>query len=586
MASRSASRGRWRIAVPRPLAVKRIGLGTVALATLAVGLSEAPTVAQPAPTKLLRIPFPTYDGTLTPYTFKLGYPLVTLVYDTLLWRDAQGAPQPWLARSVERSDHGRRVTVRLRKGVRWQDGRPLTADDVTFTFRFVASRSPRTPELANVERVAATDAMTITFDLRRTSLGFDHQPLADLPILPRHLWQGLPAGQLAPSGLPVGSGPYRLVKAGAGTGYEFQANKAYFKGRPRVDHIQVPIIHDEQRTYAALQRRRLDMLPFSLPKQAADEVGKSFGINLRTGPDYSGTALLFNLRRRPFNSPAAREAVGHALDLERILRNAGPAVAADRGYIHPASPWAATTPLQRFDPQAAQSVLRRLRLPPIRVLAPGNDPVRLEAGRQVVLALRRAGATANLAKVSPSRLGRAVGANGSTPSFDAAIVSTPALASYDPDFLDQLFGSNSRTAPLNYAGYRNPEFDALAGRVAGAPDERARRTAVQAELRRLADDLPAIPLFFSQGTFAYRPAIYDGWTFIKGSGILDKRSFLPGDVSAQDQAPGGNEPKSPASSSSALDIASLLSLAVLAVAVIVGGVAGFVVLRRRSGERR
>ena len=63
----------------------------------------APALARTSTVDRVRLPFPAYDGTLTPYTFSLGYPLVTLVYDTLLWRDAAGIPQPWLARSVTRS---------------------------------------------------------------------------------------------------------------------------------------------------------------------------------------------------------------------------------------------------------------------------------------------------------------------------------------------------------------------------------------------------------------------------------------------------------------------------------------------------
>ena len=102
--------------------------------------------------KVVRLPLPQYDGTLTPYSFELAYPLVNLVYDTLMWRDAKGTPQPWLARSVSRENGGRRYIVRLRPGLRWHDGRPLTAADVAFTFDFVRRRfHPRfTPQLENV----------------------------------------------------------------------------------------------------------------------------------------------------------------------------------------------------------------------------------------------------------------------------------------------------------------------------------------------------------------------------------------------------------------------------------------------------
>ena len=231
------------------------------------GPAVAPAAAQTTVDRV-RLPFPAYDGTLTPYTFGSGYPLVTLVYDTLLWRDASGIPRPWLARSVKRSDDGRRVTVTLRDDVRWHDGRALTAADVAFTFRYAAGRyHPRfTPALRNVRRVRTQGRTTVTIDLRAPSLGFDDQPLADLPILPRHLWRGLPAGRRAPRGLAVGSGPYRLVRADPKQGYVLRANARFFLGPPRVAEIRVPIIGDADDTYEALRERRLDMVPLILPR--------------------------------------------------------------------------------------------------------------------------------------------------------------------------------------------------------------------------------------------------------------------------------------------------------------------------------
>ncbi len=554
-------------------------LAALALMTAAAGAAAVPGTAE-SRAKAVRLPLPRYDGTLTPYTFELGYPLVTLVYDTLLWRDARGVAQPWLAQSVKRTRGGRRLTIRLRSGARWHDGRPLTAADVAFTFDFVAQRfHPRfTPQLADVSRVLATGRRTLTIDLHRPSLGFDDQPLADLPILPRHLWQGLAPGTV-PLGPAIGSGPYRLARAGRRAGYSFRANRGYFKGRPRVDRIRVPIIRQETRTYSALTTRRVDMLPVSLPENASKHLGDAFGINIRRGPSYSGTALLLNLRRAPFHRPAARRAAASSLELKRIVRNVGPGAAADHGYVHPASPWATRARLQRFDLPAARRAFAELDLPPFRVLAPDNDPVRLEAGRQVALALRRGGARVRLQKLSRARLGRAIGEDGSAANFEAAIVSTPPLASYDPDFLRRVFGSGAREAPLNYAGYHSQAFEALADRVASAPDRRARRRAVAAELELLAGDLPVVPLFFSEGRFAFRPAIHDGWVFVKGTGILDKQSFLAGGSFPARPKDGGDDTDQPGRF---LDILRIASLGVLLIVLLVGAAA---VLQRRKVGR-
>jgi peptide/nickel transport system substrate-binding protein len=551
----------------------------VALATLLVACLVAPAAARSETAERLLIPFPAYDGTLTPYTFELGYPLVTLVYDTLLWRDAAGVPRPWLARSVTRSDGGSRLTIRLRDGVRWHDGRPLTAADVAFTLRYVASRyQPRfTPQLAAIGRIRTSGRLTVAIDLRRPSLGFDDQPLADLPILPRHLWRGLAPGQATPRGPAVGSGPYRLVSANRERGYVLRSDPGYFRGQPQVREIRVPIIGDAGLTYEALRRRRVDMVPLSLPMRAAAAAGSTTGIAVRRGPIYSGTALVLNVRRGPFERVQVRRAVAAALDLERIARSVAPADAADEGFIHPASRWSAGARLRRADPAAARRELGRLPRP-VRVLAQVGDPVRLEAGRQVVLALRRAGASATLVELSRTRLERAIGAAGAAADFDAAIQSIPALVSYDPDYLTRMFGSDRRVAPLNVSGYRSARFDALARRTASAADPALRRRATTAELTHLARDAPAIALFFSQGVFAYRAASYAGWTFVKGAGILDKRSFLPGATASVAAAPPPDDPAQE-DSGSAFALVNVISLVVLAIVLVLAATA---LLARRS----
>ncbi|MGH2705361.1 MAG: ABC transporter substrate-binding protein [Actinomycetota bacterium] len=534
-------------------------------------LGPAPGGGAQAPPGSLRLPFPQEDGTLTPYTFELGYPLVTLIYDTLAWRDVSGVARPWLASSIELGDQGTRLTIRLAGRAQWQDGHPVTSEDVAFTFRFVAERyHPRfTPQLSAIQDVSAPDPATVVITLRHAAPGFLDQPLADVPILPKHLWERLSRSQLAPEGLPLGSGPYRLVEHRPGELYRFEANPDYFRGPPALRAIDVPILTDFEATLGAFTRRRVDAIPVSLPRQAVPRV-QGFGIRIARGPSYLGTVLVFNLRRPPFDRVEAREAVAGALDLTRIMRAVGDAVPSERGYLHPESAWAPRRALRPSvtPPNAAAAIaLNR----PIRLLAPNNDPVKLEAGRQVSLALRRAGVSVDLEEVDREELARAIGEDGSPPDFDAAISVAPTLASYDPDFLRVIFGSDAPKAPLNYSGYRSPTFEQLADRIAGTADPEARRQAVEQSLALLAKDLPVAPLFYSQGVFAYRTAIYDRWVFVKGSGILDKRSFVPSSAVRATSAPeqGGDAGRGPRFNFSFGLVA--LGLAAAAVAVAVAG---------------
>ncbi|MGH9281487.1 MAG: ABC transporter substrate-binding protein, partial [Acidimicrobiales bacterium] len=281
----------------------------VAVAALVPAAPAASAKAGPS-ADLVRIPFPQDDGSLTPYTFELGYSLMTLVYDTLFWRDTEGVPQPWLARSVTPNADGRQLTVRLVPGATWHDAQPVTAEDVAFTFRYVAGRNhPRfTAQLRDVERVDVFDPTTLVISLRRPNPGFSDQPLADLPILPAHLWRTLPSDKVAPDGPAVGSGPYRVTEYRPGQGWRFEANGEYFKGRPAVGALEVQVIRDSTATLEEFKQRRADMVAVSLPRAAQAEVA-GLGTSVARGPSYLGTVLLFNTRQAPFDRVEARQAV-------------------------------------------------------------------------------------------------------------------------------------------------------------------------------------------------------------------------------------------------------------------------------------
>ncbi|MDQ3435359.1 MAG: ABC transporter substrate-binding protein [Actinomycetota bacterium] len=548
---------------------RRCACLALAAALLAVWPAQANAQGEPNTAERVRIAWPGYDGTLTPYTFEVGYELMTLVYDTLLWRGGGGAPEPWLARRSRNSEAGTRVTVLLRKGARWHDGRPLTARDVKFSYDLYARRyHPRfTPQLEAIESTEAVDELTVAFNLKHPSPGLD-QVLADVPILPRHLWEGLEPGR-TPRGLAVGSGPYRLVERDRRTGYVFRANEDYFLGRPRVATLALPFNSDFGATLRALRGRDLDMIPATLPEGRQEEVrGASF--ETERGILYTGTALTLNLRRPPFDSARARRAVSSALDLRRITQATigydERSFAADRGYVHPRSRAASEGRLHRFELDRARAEFAALDLPPITVLAPDSDPAREEAGRQVVLALTRAGADAELKTVSAGELADAVG--DATPSFEAAISSTSPLASYNPDFLRAIFGSDDRLAPLNDSGYASEEFDELATQAARETNPYRRSRLIRRELRLLARDVPVVPLFYPEGAFVVRPSIYDGWTYVAGRGILDKRSFLGRTISTEARGPNA-APLEPTGGSGGIGAVGIVALAMLGAVVAV-----------------
>ncbi len=488
---------------------------------------------------LVRVPFPREDGSLTPYTFELGYGLMTLVYDTLMQRDARGVPRPLLAQSVRR--RGNEVTVRLRAAARWQDGRPVTAEDVAFTFGLFERRPhPRfTPELRDVASVQVVDPTTVVFRLRRASLGFVDQPLADVPILPKHLWSGLAPGQAAPRGLPVGSGPYRLAEHRAGRLYRFTVNRGWYGGRVRVREIRVPIVRTIEGALSALRRRRVDALAFT-PVAADRATLTGAGLGALAGPSYTGTVLSFNTASPLFSDVRVRRAVARSLDLDAIVTSLGPrggeaaAVSAARGYLHPQSGWTANR-LHRFAPDDARVTLAESALPPVTVIVRDSDTLGMQAARQVVRALGRVGVTAGVRALPLDRFLRALGDRGTPGSFELAVTNTPALASRDPAFLRVLFGGSP--AGLSRTGYRSASFDRAADDIDAAASTRQRRRAVGDALQVLERDAPVVPLYFARSAFPYRASVYDGWRLSRGGELLDKWSFIGERTGAQASAP-------------------------------------------------
>ena len=552
----------------------------VTIVVLTVAFTSHPAVSQtPSPAltadEPLRIAFHRDDGSLSPFTFEHGYSLMTLVYDTLLWRDQEGNSQPWLASGIERETETR-FTLRLAEGARWHDGRPIEADDVVFTFKFLKERYHRrfTPQLLRLRSVSAPDRSSVVFDLISPEPGFPDLALTDVPILPRHLWEGLAATEV-PQGLPVGSGPYRLTAYVPGDGYVFTAVEDYFRGPPAAKQIEVMIIPTTEERLQAIERGLIHMTPVPFPRRAATRVSR-VGTVISEGPGFAPTMLLLNTRQPPFGDLAARQFVSMAMNLKRASNAIGRAVPAGQGLIHPESQWAPGKDLHVFDQDEARGRFSDLRLPPIEIMAPTHDLVQLEAGEQAAISLRQAGAEAKMVRTRENDLIHSIGGTGREPTYTAAIWTGHELPSFAPQFLNSMFGPDIVGSPYSYSGLWNSDLAIAFNAMSATQEIPDRRAAVEKVLRLIHEQAPVIPLVFSNRVFAYKQSAYSGWGFIKGRGILDKRSFVEPQVRPPGPGGSGSEPASPPSSWPAFRIIAI-GLAAIAVTLILREIA-----KRRS----
>ena len=160
---------------------------------------------------------------------------------------------PGLAESWEGSDDGKTWTYKLRPGMKWSDGKPLTAEDVAWTIN--TSREEEwinhSATTANLE-AEATDDTTLVI---RSSVPDPKLPVMDVYILPKHIWGKLSADERAkyPGEDPVGSGPFVLEKYEKGQFARFKANPNYWGGKPAVDKVVLRKFNNPDAMVAALK---------------------------------------------------------------------------------------------------------------------------------------------------------------------------------------------------------------------------------------------------------------------------------------------------------------------------------------------
>jgi peptide/nickel transport system substrate-binding protein len=159
-----------------------------------------------------------------PYTFARGpgHVLTSLLFDTLIWHDAEGLI-PWLATDWQLAADGRTWEFTLRSNVRWHDGTPLTAADVVFTFQYLKEKPNPwwASALELVEQVEAPAEHHVVIRTSRPYAPLLSNVAASVFILPRHIWGTIaePRRFMGPDAV-VGTGPYRL--------------KQYDKAQPRL----------------------------------------------------------------------------------------------------------------------------------------------------------------------------------------------------------------------------------------------------------------------------------------------------------------------------------------------------------------
>lgn len=214
------------------------------------------------------------------------------------------------------------IEFKLRRNVRWQDGRAFSAEDVVFTYNLIRSPKVTTPYATDfrvVKSVMAPDPYTVRVEYEKPY--FKALEIWMMGIVPKHILQN--ERDVMGSSFntaPIGTGPYRLKQLEFSKQIILEANRDYFEHAPKIERIVFHIIPDPMTQFLMLKSGQIDideLEPMQYERQLGDNFKERFRVIETTAHSY--TYLGFNLRLKKFQDPRVREALSLGIDRQELV---------------------------------------------------------------------------------------------------------------------------------------------------------------------------------------------------------------------------------------------------------------------------
>ncbi|MBK6871175.1 MAG: ABC transporter substrate-binding protein [Kineosporiaceae bacterium] len=537
---------------------RRLLAVAAALATAVLGsmTGVAPTARAATPEdRILTVGITNDVDSLNPFVGLLveSYELWGLMYDSLTGYAAKDyGATPGLAESWTTSPDGTIWTYRIRSGVLWSDGVPLTAKDAAYTFNRVLKGTTEKTNygsyVANIVSAVAPDDTTLVLTTKVPTPQMLH---LSVPILPEHIWSKVSAKSVAtftndPAGQikPVGSGPFVLTERKAGQYLRLTANKNYWGGAPHLDGVEFRPFASPEALSQALRKGEIDfadsleanifealtgqpgITTVSARYGAFDEIAFNQGAALADGtPIGDGHPALKDKR--------VRQAIAHAVDLDALVKRAiGGHGRPGGGVIPPMYTSLHYDPgadRYAFDLAKANQLLDdagyRKGADGIRTMPDGTKPLALRlfarsesqgsktTAQFVAEWLNQIGLKITVKTISEDQLTEAV-ATGEFDLFEWGWGVEP-----DPDYQLSTFTCEQRSykedgkilAGLSDSFYCNPAYDALYAQQKTQVDPAERAATVKQMQKMLYDDMGYLVTYYYDDLQAYRSDKFTGF---------------------------------------------------------------------------
>jgi len=584
------------------------------LAAVAFGSASPSPAVTPSPTAspvTLRLGWDESPLNLNPFVgYSNSYEIWMLNYDTLVAFGADGKPstQTGLADKWETSPDYKVWTFHIRPGVTWQDGVPLTARDVAFTFNtIIRDKLSLAVYLKDVTKAGATDDHTLTVYCSKPKANMLTTQVY-IYVLPQHVWGKVGAkaiGNTFQNPVPIiGSGPFQTVEFKKDGYVKMVRNPRYWGKRPTLDQVIFEYYTNSDTMVADLKSGAIDGAQVVPPEQFK-RLGGAAGIKPIAYPLYNWEYIDINCYDNPaslgnpvLRDVAFRRAIAWAIDRKKCAELGWSGLAQAGTGIYPQKGWpAGSNPYYQpsaqdyigFDLAKAKQLLdqagykdtngdgiRDYKGKPIKLRLWSRDisPASEIQGKLIAGWLRSIGLQIQLSVVDEGQLDSQIWnykGNTYAPDYDLALWDF--MGYVDPGDSAACF-TTDQIGNYNEMSWSNAQYDKLTAMQYQEMDPQKRLAILEQMQQIFYREQPQIVLDYPSVLQAVNTAKWDGWQpYMHGSvwnNFLDRQSYI--DLKPKAAAVAGGS-----SSSSTIWIA----LAAAAVVVIVA----VVVLVRRSRGR-
>ena len=499
---------------------------TTAAETETSPAAEASTAAEEKGERVLRMDAMSNCGMPSPFLSSSkgsGYAVVQYVFDTLVWKDADGYMN-LLAEDYSVADDHETYTFKLRDGITWHDGETFTAEDVKFSFDYYAEHEYSWVSVKPVKEARVVDDRTVEIELNDIYVPFIADIAASLPILPKHIYEKVedPVSYQEKDAF-VGTGPMMAESYDTESGvYTYVKNPNYYFGEVNVDRLILSPYEDPK---TALLNGEIDVATTTSYKQALS-MKDTENIHVLEGSSMWLTRLYFNFDNAALATKEVRQAIACAIDRQEIVDKAfgGSGVAGTDGYVHPDSQWYNDQIANRQkDVEKAKELLAAAGAKDTDgdgILEFQGQPMSFE-----LLISEKDEAMAELLKAYLKEAGIELTVKAAD---DATVKSMIQEGSFtlaanghgsfggDPKYLAAFSADTTGAAKVTVQGgacWHSDEYDSLMKSSLTETDEAKRAELVDQMQVMIAEEVPTIAIYYKSNAAAYNSAVFDGFYY-------------------------------------------------------------------------